>query len=265
MLGYNSLDQRIHQLIQTIAKFNRSFVPSREDDSHTNLAFDFIGQRLVGRWAGSSLGKIILVLDLLEFKFTLFDRFWHPINSWAIEGNTQVQVEEQIESYLSELNLDGKNFRDPLHFKISRYEFVNKAYSKWESMEVLEWMKYRLQANKAAQYVLNHLQVSGEVRIWPHHFDTGIYVEPNERIGLGFGLAMKDNIVSSPCYYFSPYWLNRDEPRDWNMEGIQSGSRIELPNWKGSILRLSEAKEENLFRFIKEIAARYMYLVATAT
>ena len=54
--------------------------------------------------------------------------------------------------------------------------------------------------------LLNHfLQTNVEARIWPHHFDTGIYAMPNEDIGLGFGLAMNDGLVGEPYFYLAAY------------------------------------------------------------
>lgn len=46
----NITDRQIHQPVQTITKFNRAYVAEMADDSHTNLAFDTIGDWLAGGW-----------------------------------------------------------------------------------------------------------------------------------------------------------------------------------------------------------------------
>ena len=50
MQEYNNIDKKIHQLSQIIAKVNRTFVPKKADDSHTNFFFDPLSHRLYGRW-----------------------------------------------------------------------------------------------------------------------------------------------------------------------------------------------------------------------
>ena len=55
MEGYTYADQKLHFLTQVIAKANRSYVPTKPDDSHTNLYFDTLDNRIVGRWPGSAI------------------------------------------------------------------------------------------------------------------------------------------------------------------------------------------------------------------
>jgi len=46
MQEYNNIGQIIHQLSQVLAKFNRTFVPKKEDEGHTNLYFGPISHRI---------------------------------------------------------------------------------------------------------------------------------------------------------------------------------------------------------------------------
>jgi len=46
MQEYIKVDQYLHQLVQVIAKANRTFVQEKEDDSHTNLYFDSLGEKI---------------------------------------------------------------------------------------------------------------------------------------------------------------------------------------------------------------------------
>lgn len=52
-MNYNKTDHQVHLLSQIIAKFNRTYVAEKEDDSHTNLDFDPLGHRLYGRFDGA--------------------------------------------------------------------------------------------------------------------------------------------------------------------------------------------------------------------
>ena len=46
MQEYTQIDQLIHQLSQTVAEVNLTFVSQQEDDSHTYLFFDPISHRI---------------------------------------------------------------------------------------------------------------------------------------------------------------------------------------------------------------------------
>ena len=46
-------------------------------------------------------------------------------------------------------------------------------------------------ANRSSNQLLGYAQADSEVRIWPEHFDTGVYFEYNGTIGIGFGLVLQ--------------------------------------------------------------------------
>jgi len=73
MEKYNKVDQTIHLLSQIIAKVNRTYIPKKEDDSHTCLYFDAVGNRLLGRWIERSNGTILLSLNFENFNFEWLD------------------------------------------------------------------------------------------------------------------------------------------------------------------------------------------------
>ena len=65
--------------------------------------------------------------------------------------------------------------------------------------------------------------MNSEVRIWPHHFDTGIYLEVNSKLGIGFGWAMADKMIDQPYFYFTPYGLNGHKLLTENLEDPEHG------------------------------------------
>ena len=113
-------------------------------------------------------------------------------------------------------------------------------------------------ANNACQWLLEHLQLEAETRIWPHHFDTGIYFEANENIGLGFGLAMQDSMLGVPYYYFSAYGLKDNEIDFEAFTKLKYGSWINTDDWKGATLELSKANLERILGFIDEVCNSYL-------
>jgi len=255
MLTYNNIDHHIHQLSQIIAKINRTYVPKQADDSHTNLYFDPLSHRLFGRWLNTDQQKIITGLNLLEFQFEFINEDRKVINNFAIKGKTYDEIEVSIERYLPELGLDQTGFRDHLHFEITSYTFINDAFDNWDATALGDWEKFRALANDACNTLLGHFQVEGEIRIWPHHFDTGIYVELNDKRSLGFGLAMEDSMVGEPYFYFSGDGLNDNRMDYSNVPDLTFGRWVIEEKWKGAVLPLSVLKSDvtgKIQQFLKQ-------------
>lgn len=261
MLGYNKVDQTIHQLSQTIAKANRTYVPKQADDSHTNLFFDILGKKLYGRWLKVDKGQVILALDVEKFCFEVINDQRAIISSFNIAGQKQSEIESEIENYFSKLGLDPTGFRKKLHFEITSYEFVDDTIQMPQNEALLLWYEYRSLANVACELLLGFLQADGEVRIWPHHFDTGTYLELTSEIALGFGLAMEDSMVGAPYFYFSAYGSKGHEIDYSKMTELNFGKWKITENWQGAVLPLPELTEnayDKIAIYIKEVSALYL-------
>ena len=158
MQNYINIDQQLHQLSQTIAKVNRTFVEMKEDDSHTNLYFDPISCRIYGHWMGADQNQIILTLNLTNSEFEWLDTKWDVIQSIGISGKTQSQIELEIHGMLVDLKLDSKNFMAEMHYEIPDYGLENKEWAPLSMSCVKEWVKWRSIANNASNMVTGSLQ-----------------------------------------------------------------------------------------------------------
>ncbi|MEL6924608.1 MAG: hypothetical protein AAFO94_11230 [Bacteroidota bacterium] len=235
MQAYIKTDQQIHQLCQIIAKANRSYVPKKADDSHTNLYYDALADRVVGRWLSGDQ-RLLLTINLRDYSFELLNDQLQSQQVYPIAGKTSEALEVAIEKDLAAAGFDTSGFRAELHFKIPAYDFRQMPFDAPEGKGLDQWRQLRRQASEACAALLGHWQVDGEVRIWPHHFDTGIYAKVTERIGIGFGLAMADGMIEVPYYYLSGY------PSSGS---IDYGTVPDLPkgewkigkHWKGAVLR----------------------------
>ncbi len=254
---YNSIDQRLHQLAQTIAKFNRCFADFASDDSHTNLTFDPIGHRLLGRWVEVEEACFILSLELERFEFQIFDRNWSKQWAIGVEGKSQTEVEAAIKPLILELGLNPKGFIHPLHYEIPVYHFSDQAFTPLDEAAARQWATYRSLAQDASFHLLNHLQMEAEIRIWPHHFDTGIYLEPNPKVGIGFGLAMEDELVHSPYFYCRAYPLDGSHLDYSGFGQLPIGEWLVQDQWQGAVLRLEAASTQSLYRFIQAVLPNF--------
>jgi hypothetical protein len=240
MPEYREIDQRIHLLCQIIAKANRTFVLKQADDSHTNLYFDEISNRIFGRWTNTKTGRKILALNLTDFCLEWFNDKRMVVQSCNVEGKNLMEIESEIELGLYQMGLEKNGFRDKLHFKIPKYEFTEIPFQKLAPMDIVKWSRNRGLANQSCNLLSGYLQIMSEVRIWPHHFDTGIYAELNSEIGIGFGLAMADSLVADPYFYISAYGLNGNEINYNNLCNLTYGYWEVGEYYKGAVLPLTE-------------------------
>ncbi|MEM7297334.1 MAG: hypothetical protein AAF391_03610 [Bacteroidota bacterium] len=238
MEPYNSLDQRIHLLCQLIAKANRTFVSKRDDDSHTNLYFDSINNRILGRWIEQGTAPVLFSLHLDDLQIEVLDQGYMVSHSTSVVNKTLEEIEIEMEQWLPELGLNVNGFRDPLHYEIPTYSFEKEPFGELNKVNLEEWVKYRKLANQLSSDFLGFVQVEGEVRIWPHHFDTGIYFEL-QTIGIGFGLAMQDEMAGAPYFYMSGY--PKTGSVDYSNPGSLTNGRWEIhENYQGAILPIAD-------------------------
>lgn len=260
MQEYKHIDQILHQLSQLIAKVNKAYLPHQDDDSHTNLYFDSIANRITGRWFAGKGGKCLLVFDLKDWEYQILDESLGIIERISQAGKTVQKTQEELSGVLKDLGFSVGGLIDPLHFEIPKYAFLEEQLSKPGEKSLADWMKIRSQANEACFKFLGYIQKSAEIRIWPHHFDTGVYVEVNPEVGIGFGLAMADGMIDTPYFYLSGYPL-KEKSWDWNNRiHLESGEWMVSENWKGAVLPVSEVKIEDqaIREFIKGSLSWYL-------
>ncbi len=236
MQAYIETDQQIHLLCQIIAKANRTFVKARADDSHTNLYFDPLADRIYGHWIESPAGRIILALNLSVLQFAWLDASLRELQHVSVAGRLMNEIERQLAAGMDKLGLNPAGFTQKLHFEIPNYGFTAEPIRELSQTGVAQWRFFRALANDAAAALLGHLQFSGEVRIWPHHFDTGIYAQLSKTFGLGFGLAMADSLVTEPYFYLTGYTPQPIEYSD--LPDLNEGKWKLGKHWQGSCLAL---------------------------
>ncbi len=264
MKSYNTIDKRIHQLCQIIAKINRTLVPEVNDDSHTNLSYEPIENRIYGRWFKLNTADYIFTLELTSFTFALLNSKKEVLYSYSVEGMKSKEIEESILSSFDSLGFKSNGLMNDLHFEIPNYDFKDISWQRFSNQEILLWSKTRELANQTCKLLLGLAQFDCEVRIWPHHFDTGIYFKVKDNLGIGFGLAMKDEMVKDSYFYMSAYpenysisYDNLPQSNEWNWKLTDS--------WKGAILPLvqleNKSEQEQKDCIKKYLLANYHWIV----
>ncbi len=238
MQEYNKTDRLLHTLCQVIAKVNRTFVPKKDDDSHTNLYFDTLGNRISGRWIKTEKEPLLFTLNLGTLNFELLSLAQKKIFSASVTGKTIEEIEVETEKLLLGAGLYPEGLRNPLHFEIPKYFPAKTPVASIPLSALEKWKYFRKLANDSCNDLMGHAQASSEIRIWPHHFDTGIYFENHSCIGIGFGLAMQDDMAGSPYFYMAGY----PEKGSLSPEGLPQSNLWSWKTneyWRGVILPLT--------------------------
>lgn len=256
--SYHQTDRQIHWLSQILAKVNRSFVPEEKDDSHTNLGFDFLEMRILSRWFMVDGKHFLLSLNLETFSFELFDEAQESQWSITLRGKSIMEIENNLIDAFELSHIVNADWRKPMHYEIPDYGFQKSPIDQPSKEAISIWTEFRYLANLSALNLIQHAQSQAEIRIWPHHFDTGIYFELPNSIGLGFGLAMQDDMVGEAYFYHSINLKGKTLDQK-SLKVLNRGEWQIKENWKGAILKLSELidlplseKLTTLNNFLKE-------------
>lgn len=110
-----------------------------------------------------------------------------------------------------------------------------------------------------AELIINELAARfsdvEQVRIWPHHFDTGTFAtiarnakgDATKTIGLGW--AIPDSMVAEPYFYLS-FWSENPVEIENKPVKLPAGKWM-MPAWNGAVLGVSE--------IIKKQSAKQQY------
>jgi len=264
MQEYNNTDKLLHSLSQFIAKMNRQFLEKKEDDSHTNLYFDPLQGALLSHWLKTDIGPILFRLNLVDWSFEFLDSSFKILHRIDLQLTKFSDLEAYIIYGLELIELNTKGFSEPLHFQIPDYCHDDDILKKATPFQLEEWMAFRSIANTVCYQILGSMQRKGEVRIWPHHFDTGIYLKLNDKVNLGFGLAMQDESIKTPYFYASAYDSQGNNISNNLKENeLAAGEWINTKNLKAAILDLRKLKhlqEDLLQSYLRSFLKIYLSL-----
>lgn len=253
MQAYIKTDQQLHWLSQVLAKTGRAFVPAKEDDSHTNLYFDPVAERLLSRWIEKDQQKIALTLNMASMQFEWVDQYFEIKHANSVFDKNLEEIEKEVAVFPGSLGMPTDKMFEALHFEIPDYGFRSIGQKDISDEGLRQWKFFRYLANLACLDFLGFLQAKSEIRIWPHHFDTGVYAQVSTGFGLGFGLAMEDSMAEQPYFYLAGYASDRKIGYT-NLPELQVGRWITGDGWKGAILPLAELHSKKLKANLSSIA-----------
>jgi len=194
------MKKQMHLASQYLAAAGISFLDKREDDSHTNLGFNTESGCLESHYLSDNK-------DQLSLSYQNFSLHWKSEKdkvSFSLDGASHKEVvqwlNETSQKYIN------KPFKYNFHYDLP-YE-VNDAYvyKLTSASELRDLMHLRILSQFSLEKINKELNFNTEIRIWPHHFDTGLYAEvPGTSISVGLGLAIPDTVCNEHYLYASGY------------------------------------------------------------
>jgi len=238
------MNKQIHFAVQYLATASKSFMRHRPDDSHTNLGFDSKTESFE-TWELNENG-LKLLFDLSKFQLK-----WSTGESLNLNGKTHVEVISWLIASSKQLGFK-KPYTFDLHYDLPFEWDVHFSFTLPNTIQLQEFIALRKLANTVLKAFLHSENIKSDIRIWPHHFDTGAFVVPEDGSGksIGLGMAIPDAMVNDHYFYLSGYLGHKA----WDTSAFPELSIGAWKNdgFKGAVLPATNTSEKKAIQFLKE-------------
>jgi len=248
--------QQQHHAAQYLALVGRHLISQQANDSNTNMEFVPEAEMIVGNTLSNGM-KVGLQLNNLQLK--ILDEVNRSLKTISLIGKTKKQGFNELKKNFSDLGVDTSSFTRELHYEIPGHALdKGGVFTVKDEKYFLENMYYRHNARLVLNELVADVADTSEVKIWPHHFDTGSFtnyaINESGSVSqtIGLGLAISDGMVAEPYYYIS-FWSENVKLVPAGFETLKSGKWM-MPDWNGAILPLSE--------FLKKDSANEQFALA---
>lgn len=243
--------EQIHLASQYLAAAGISFLPKQDDDSHTNFGWDVNNSRLSTHSFGSDNSQIGLNFKTGELEWLKGNAITSKI---SLNGSTHSEVLTWINDASVQSGL-GKGYDYNFHYELPYPALQDNDSFKIDLNDSAEYAKQLSTANTAMETFLAENKLSSPIRVWPHHFDLGIYAELSEGLFTAAGLAVPDTMVDELYFYASAYKKNEEVPTD-SFSGLKLGEWRK--DWQGATLPSAKIGAEDALTFLNETKVQFM-------
>lgn len=243
----------MHLAAQYLATAAISFINAKEDDSHTNMGFDPESGHMYSRSFG--MDSYFLSLSYVDFSLNFHNQA--RLTKYDLNGKSHKDIVSWINQRCSELNITPE-YKYDLHYELPYPiddEFIFELIDQGEMAYLLEIR--RLSFHVFSNFIKDN-NLNSEIRIWPHHFDTGVFFTPDKvkSINIGMGLAIPDDLINDHYYYASGYDEN-GPISTLNFKPLHQGKWIDN-GFKGAVLPAKNMDYSTIVDFLKQAKGAYL-------
>lgn len=245
------MKKQMHLAAQYLAAAGISFLDKKDDDSHTNLGFSVENGCLYSHTFSENGDMLCLDYE----RFSLEWKSNQGTTSFRLDGAKHAEVI----NWLSETSKTflNKPYNYRFHYDLPYTIDDTYTFKLLNVNQLIELMHLRILAQFSLEQTLNSNDLESSIRIWPHHFDTGVYTsfKDDSNISIGFGLAIPDDISDVHYMYISGYKDNIIiDPS--NFQDLTKGE-WRNDGFKGAILPTTDLKEAEAVHFFQETISQY--------
>lgn len=272
---FDEVERILHYASQFIAIAAHSYLPRKEDYSHTQLFWDAESQTLHGHFLPAS-NPLIIAISVPNFELQLRTDDGKILVRQAIAGKQYEELIAWLRFALAGANFNPEELVDKMDYDLPNHPVAEGAPFKAPDKNILaSWIASRTNANIALNKINQTFDQASSIAIWPHHFDTGIYIplavddSKKEIKSIGMGWAVKDDIGNTPYYY--TYGWDADGKLDFRkMPKLTHGEwHAARSGWRGAYLNylaLAKAKtareqQEMANTFFEETKEAYLQVL----
>lgn len=245
----NTIEQ-IHIASQYLAAAAISFLEKKPDDSHTNLGWDPVNNRLTTHSFGNNQVGINLATGNLE---------------WLIEGkldrsiDLQKSTHRELLSWFDETaNRFGieKDYAYAFHYDLPYEAITEENKFSFNLQETMRYAGHLSKAQRSFKAFLIENNLSSPIRVWPHHFDLGFYapLDDTGNLFLSGGMAIADTMVDE-LYFYSAGWFNGVAINSRAFQRLEKGEWRN--DWDGAVLRSGDSNEKDAIQFLNQTKNRF--------
>jgi len=236
---------QIHRGVQFISMIGKYYLENLADDSHTNMEWLPEQRVLAGRWISTQKGRFRLAMAPSALELTFLDEELKGDSNIGLDGHTKNEVLSRVRSELDKRGVDGSLLKMELHYQIPPHETDEGLPFKLFDQSLFdEVIRLRENAEAVLHLFQGRFDTASDVRIWPHHFDSGSYIprtfdeEGNAVTSFSIGYAIPDGSIDEPYFYVTT-WSAKGDNKYENLPRLPHGEWLLTP-FQGAILRLSE-------------------------
>jgi len=250
--------EALHRAAQYLCTASKSFVPSEEDDSHTNLGWNAEEAVLATRPLNNEglrleLNHAVYALDIVHPESGLS-------GSFPLTGAKHLDIIKWLDNEREFCGI-SRPYTFDLHYELG-YSPVLDDHFTFPSMsgDALDAeIVRRNTADQAMKAILLERDTEALPRIWPHHFDSGaLILQPTSKINsIGIGMAIPDGMIDDHYLYVSGYDSNGGlSTRGFG--GLPHGKWYE-EGWKGAAVSMTGLSVEEALAFYRNAIEAYMH------
>ncbi|MDC6365949.1 MULTISPECIES: hypothetical protein [Flavobacteriaceae] len=243
--------KQLHLAAQYLAAAGKSFLEHKSDDSHTNLEFSIAEKSLLTWPLGDSNTQ-------LSLNYETFSLEWKSSSSesFSLKGKTQQEVVTWITKRAENFKFI-KPYTYNLHYTLPYSMSNEEKFATIDTHEINELIRLRTLAQNVISKFLEAEKLESDIRIWPHHFDTGAFAHLHDGSGksVGLGMAIPDTLCNDFYFYISGY-RGHDSLNTWAFPTLSNGKWIN-DGFKGAILPASNVDDIIAVQFFREALRNY--------